>query len=186
MNNNKFLTGQLLISQPKNIDKHFAMTVVLVVQHSETGAWGVVVNRKAKTVKMKHIMDAVGIDYDGDELAYIGGPVEPTRVQVIHTLDWSSANTLKITEDLGITGDVSVLAAISKGEGPKKYKAGVGLSVWSAGQLEGEQSGKAPWTPDHQWLTTSATINLVLSDSIEGLWEEAIDDIVRKRVASLF
>lgn len=180
------LTGQLLVSQPKHTEGHFSKSVILVAQHNDSGAWGVITNRIARTVKLKHIMEAAGIEFDGDEMAYIGGPVEPTRVQVVHTLDWSSSNTLKITDDIGITGDVSVLAAITKGEGPKLYRAGVGLSVWSAGQLDGEQSGVAPWTPDHQWLTTPATVDLVLNGIGEEQWQTAIDACVKHRISELF
>lgn len=186
MNSSKFLTGQLLISQPKSQDNHFSKSVILVAQHNDSGAWGVIINRMARTVKLSHIMEAAGIEFDGEEMAYIGGPVEPTRVQVVHSLDWSSANTLKITDDLGITGDVSVLAAITRGEGPKLYRAGVGLSVWSAGQLDGEQSGVAPWSPDHRWLTTPATVDLVLHGLGEEQWQAAIDASVRNRVSELF
>lgn len=182
----KHLTGQLLVSQPKNTDGHFSKSVVLIAQHDHSGAWGVVINRLARTVKMQHIMEAAKIEYDKDDLAYIGGPVEPTRVQVVHTLDWSSANTLKITDEIGITGDVSVLAAISQNEGPKMYRAGVGLSVWSAGQLDGEQSGLSPWTPEHRWLTIPATIDLMFNNEGDEQWQAAIDATVRQRIAELF
>jgi putative transcriptional regulator len=135
---------------------------------------------------MQAIMSAAGIEYAGNETIYVGGPVEPTRVHVIHTLDWASSSTLKITNDLGITGDVSVLAAISQGQGPKLYRAGVGLAVWSAGQLEGEQSGIEPWTPAHRWLVADATVDLCLTGAGEEQWQRAIDHCVSQRVSSLF
>lgn len=186
MSSTEFLTGQLLISQPKNTDGHFAKSVILVAQHNYAGSWGVVVNRLARTVTMKNIMDAAGISYSKEDMAYIGGPVEPTRVQVVHTLDWSSPNTLKVTDEIGITGDVSVLAAISQNEGPKMYRAGVGLAVWSAGQLDGEQSGQAPWTPEHRWLTTPASAELIFNGVGEEQWQAAIDATVRHRISTLF
>lgn len=186
MSVNEFLTGQLLIAQPANQDGHFAKTVVLVAQHSITGAWGVIVNKPSKTVSMPNIMSAAGIDYAGNEMVYTGGPVEPIRVHVVHSMDWFSSGTLKITENIGITGDLSILSAITAGEGPKFYRAGVGLAVWSAGQLEGEQSGLDPWTPNHRWLTTPATIELCLTGSGEEQWQRAIDTCVNQKISSLF
>lgn len=186
MSTTEFLTGKLLVAQPRHQDGHFAKTAVLVAQHSMSGAWGVVVNRAAKTVNMQAIMHAAGIEYDGNEVIYVGGPVEPTRVHVIHSLDWSSHSTLRITDTIGITGDVSVLAAISAGQGPELYRAGVGLAVWSAGQLEGEQSGIEPWTEKHQWLTTDATIELCLTGAGEEQWQRAINECVNQRIATLF
>ena len=186
MSASDFLTGQLLVAQPRNQDGHFARTTVLIAQHSLSGAWGVIVNRVAKTLTMQSIMAAAGIDYTGDEPIYVGGPVEPTRVHVVHSLDWFSETTLKITDDIGITGDVSVLAAISAGEGPQLYRAGIGLAVWSAGQLEGEQSGLEPWSEKHQWLTTDASMELCLTGGSEEQWQRAINRCVTQRIATLF
>ena len=186
MSTTEFLTGKLLVAQPLHQEGHFAKSTVLVAQHSLSGAWGVVVNRAAKTVNMQAIMNAAGIESNSNETIYVGGPVEPTRVHVIHTLDWTSSSTLKITNDIGITGDVSVLAAIAAGQGPMLYRAGVGLAVWSAGQLEGEQSGLEPWSAKHQWLTTNASIELCLTGGGEEQWQRAINECVNERIASLF
>lgn len=186
MNNPEFLNGKLLISQPKVVVGPFARSVILLANHNITGAWGVIVNHPANSVKMSSIMSAVGIKSKNEELIYIGGPVEPTRVHVIHTLDWFSSTTLRITEEIGITGDLSVLAAISAGQGPALFRTGVGLSAWTAGQLEGEQSGEDPWTTDHRWLITPATIDLCLTGTGDAQWQRAIDRCVNERVSTLF
>jgi putative transcriptional regulator len=186
MSTNEFLTGKLLVAPPRNNEGHFAKSIVLIAQHGINGAWGVVVNRPAKTVTMQAIMSAAGIESSTNEIIYVGGPVEPTRVHVVHTLDWESASTLKINGDLGITGDVSVLAAIAGACGPRMYRAGVGLAVWSAGQLDGEMSGLEPWTANHQWLTTDATMELCLTGGGEEQWQRAINECVNERIASLF
>ena len=186
MSSNEFLTGKILVAPPRHNEGHFSKTVVLVAQHGINGAWGVIMNRPAKTVNMQAIMNAAGIEYHGNETVYVGGPVEPTRVHVVHTLDWTSSSTLKITEDLGITGDISVLAAISQGQGPQLYRAGIGLAVWSAGQLDGEMSGIEPWTPQHQWLTTDANIELCLTGSGEEQWQRSINECVNQKISQLF
>lgn len=186
MSSSENLTGKILVAPPKNNEGHFSKTVVLVAQHGLSGAWGVVVNKPAKTVTMQVIMAAAGIEHGGNETIYVGGPVEPTRVHVIHSLDWVSSGTLKITDELGITGDLSVLAAISQGEGPKLYRAGVGLAVWSAGQLDGEMSGLEPWGPQHQWLATDSNIELCLTGGGEEQWQRAINQCVNQKIAQLF
>lgn len=186
MNNDNFLNGQLIISQPCNQDPYFAKSVILVAQHNDSGAWGVILNRRARTVTMSNIMAVVGIEYAGNEPVFVGGPVEPTRVHVVHTLDWSSPSTLYISDNLGVTGDISILSAISNGTGPKLYKAGIGLSVWGAGQLEGEQSGHEPWTPDHRWLVATATADVCLSGSGEEQWQCAIHSSVQQKISDYF
>lgn len=187
MTYSKNLSGQLLISQPKNQDSFFSKSVVLIAQHNHTGAWGVVVNKLSKTVKIHNIMSAVGIEnYHGNDLVYSGGPVETARVQIVHTLDWQSPTTMEVTKDIGITGDVSILAAISLGKGPKLFRPGVGLSIWRPGQLEGEQSGLEPWTERHRWLTTPATIDLCFDRSGPEQWQLALDHCVNQSIAELF
>lgn len=186
MSSNEFLNGKILVAPPKHLEGHFSKTIVLIAQHSLSGAWGVVVNKQARTVNMQNIMNAAGIEYNGKEEIYVGGPVEPTRVQVVHSLDWHSQSTLRITDQIGITGDLSVLAAIAANDGPKFYRAGVGLAVWSAGQLDGEMSGKEPWTKGHQWLTTDANIELCLTGAGEEQWQRAIDDCINHQIANFF
>lgn len=180
------LSGQILVSQPKNLNPHFAKSIVLVVQHGVNGAWGVVVNKESNTLDVHAVMNAAGIDFKGNLKAYLGGPVEPARVHVVHSMDWFSSSTLQITPDLGITGDMSVLAAIAANEGPKLWRAGVGLAAWSAGQLEGEQSGISPWTPDHRWLVAPATPEICLTGSGEEQWQRAIGHCVNQKIADLF
>ena len=186
MSTSEFLTGPLWVAQPRNKDNHFSKTMVLIAQHGASGAWGVIVNRPAKTLSMQNIMSAAGIEYYGKEPVYVGGPVEPTRVHVVHSLDWSSSNTLKISDDLGITGDISVLAAISQGQGPELYRAGIGLAVWAAGQLEGEQSGLEPWSPKHQWLTADSSIDLCLTGAGEEQWQRGINECVNQSISNFF
>jgi putative transcriptional regulator len=190
----KSLAGQLLIAQPRNNIGHFQKSAIILAQHGPAGAWGVVVNKEAPNVNIKNVMSAAGIDYPERLMTipgkngpiYMGGPVEQTRVHVVHTMDWFASSTIQITDRLGITGEMSVLAAISQEEGPEMWRIGVGLAAWSAGQLDGEQSGILPWTPDHQWLTTPATEDLVLTGSGDEQWQRCIEACVSNKVAELF
>jgi putative transcriptional regulator len=180
------LMGNVLVSQPKNNSPHFSKAVILLAQHGVNGAWGVVVNKEANAVTMKTVMQAAGIEYNGFSNVYVGGPVEPARVHVVHTMDWSSPSTLQITPDLGITGDISILAAIAGNDGPAIWRPGIGLAAWSAGQLDGEMSGISPWTPDHRWLTAPASIDVCLSGTGEEQWQRAISHCVNQKISSLF
>jgi len=180
------LAGNILVTQPKTHSNLFSKAVILVVQHGVNGAWGVTVNREASSLDIRAVMAAAGIEYNNPAKVYVGGPVEPTRVHVVHSLDWSSPSTLPITPELGITGDMSVLAAISQGEGPALYRIGIGLAAWSAGQLEGEMSGQHPWTVDHQWLTAPATSEVCLIGTGEEQWQLAINHCVNQKISTLF
>lgn len=180
------LTGNILVTQPKTNSNHFSKSVILVAQHGVNGAWGVTVNKEANALDIRAVMAAAGIEFNSNQRVYVGGPVEPTRVHVVHSMDWFSSSTLQITPELGITGDVSVLAAISQGEGPALWRVGIGLAAWSAGQLEGEMSGMHPWTQDHQWLMAPANPEICLVGTGEEQWQRAISHCVNQKIATLF
>ena len=191
---NKSLAGHILVSQPKSTNSHFQKSVILVAQHGPAGAWGVIVNKEASRLDLRSVMSAAGIDYPEHLMRIpgkngpvcLGGPVEPSRVHVVHTLDWFSSGTIRITDEIGITGEMSILTAIANDEGPEIWRVGVGLAAWSAGQLDGEMSGVSPWTPDHQWLTCPATVELVLSGNGDEQWQRAIDSCVNTKISEFF
>jgi len=71
------LRGQLLIASPALLDPNFARTVVLVVEHNDEGAMGVVLNRPT-TASVAEAVPALEDLVDDDEPIFAGGPVEPS------------------------------------------------------------------------------------------------------------
>ena len=69
--------GQLLIAGPTLLDPNFWRTVVLVIQHDDEGAFGLVLNRPADTT-IGESVPAIDEVVDGDEPLFIGGPVRPS------------------------------------------------------------------------------------------------------------
>ena len=51
-----FLDGQLLIAMPGMLDDRFARSVIYVCAHSEEGAMGIVVNRRAERVDFSQLL----------------------------------------------------------------------------------------------------------------------------------
>jgi putative transcriptional regulator len=74
--------GQLLIAGPSLIDPNFWRTVVLIVEHSEEGAFGLVLNRPSETLVGEAVPEIEEL-VDPDEPLYIGGPVQPSGVVVL-------------------------------------------------------------------------------------------------------
>ena len=71
------LKGQLLIAAPQLSD-YFRRTVVLVLEHTEEGAMGVVLNRPTETAVAEAVPDLAELAGD-DALVHAGGPVDPKR-----------------------------------------------------------------------------------------------------------
>ena len=74
--------GQLLIAGPTLLDPNFWRTVVLVVEHTEDGALGLVLNRPSETTVGEAVPQLEQL-VDPDEQLFIGGPVQPSSVIVL-------------------------------------------------------------------------------------------------------
>jgi putative transcriptional regulator len=127
--------GQLLIAGPALLDPNFWRTVVLVVEHNEEGALGVVLNRPSETT----VLDAVSqLDelVDPDEPMFIGGPVQPSSVIVVAQFEDPSDAAVVAFEDIGVLGAGSSPDEIAGGI--RRARAFVGHAGWGPGQLDGE------------------------------------------------
>jgi len=175
------LQGQILIAQPSANSTFFAESVVLVCEHHKDGAWGLMLNKPSQQVGVSEIARDIKLDYDGDEPVYIGGPVHTDGLHFIHTPDCLASNTFWVTNTLCVTSSVSILREIIAGRGPKHWRMCLGLSSWSPGQLEGEQSGKHPWTEQHRWLTQPVPKN-VLELPPQHLWKAQTHNAIESSV----
>ena len=152
------LAGQLLVASPQLRDPNFLRTVVLMIQHSEEGALGVVLNRPGgKTVR--EVWDMIDFDpVERDDVVYVGGPV-PGPIIAVHT-DEELADHPIGAGLFASTQNTSVDALVRQGDHPVRLYSG--HSGWGGGQLEGELEVGG-------WLTTGATIDDAFADP-ETLW----------------
>lgn len=180
------LTGHILCAQPKSIDPYFARSVIAIASHSAQNSWGIMVNKLHANLTISNVMESVGIEYKDDSSVYVGGPVEPGRIHVIHSLDWTGLTTIAITPEIGITGDLSILTAIASGQGPNLYRIVAGLCVWGPNQLDGEYRGLPPWKPEHRWLDAPATIESIFNQNGNNQWEKSIEIVANSVISTWF
>src|SRR5437763_13925618 len=124
--------GQLLIAGPPLIDPNFWRTVVLIVEHSEDGALGLVLNRPSETT-VGEAVEELGELVGEDERLFIGGPVQPSAVIVLAQFEDPGAAALMAFDDVGVLGTGSGHEQLS-GE-VREARAFVGHAGWGAGQL---------------------------------------------------
>jgi putative transcriptional regulator len=127
------LRGKLLIAAPTLAD-FFRRTVVLVVDHSEEGAMGVVLNRPSE-VEVADAVAPLAELVEPGEVVWVGGPVSPNSAVVLAEFEQpEAAITL-------VDGDVGVLALEEDVDGApptKRTRVFAGYAGWAPGQLEGE------------------------------------------------
>jgi putative transcriptional regulator len=178
--------GYLLASHPKRRDGTLRRSSMLILDHDETGAIGLQINKQFTELTFQTVMKNVGFPIVDDRPLYTGGQESVNRIHVIHSLDWYTANTTKINDNIGVSHDVSVLAAISKNEGPDYFRVVAGFTRWLPGHLEGEILGEDPWDITDVWTFSPATIETVFNlDDIEQ-WHKIIEESSKLQVASWF
>ena len=124
------LRGQLLIAAPSLFD-YFRRTVVLVVEHSEEGAMGVMLNRVSETTVGEAVPALAGLTGDED-LVRIGGPVSPESVVALGEFeDLDEAAT-------GLVGTLGLLDPDSPDPSLRRLRVYAGYAGWGPSQLEGE------------------------------------------------
>ena len=127
--------GQLLIAGPALHDPNFWRTVVLIVEHNDEGALGVVLNRPSETVVLEAVAQLERL-VDPDEPVFIGGPVQPSSVIVLAEFEDPSDAAVVAFEDVGVLGTASPLDELAAGV--RRARAFVGHAGWGAGQLDAE------------------------------------------------
>jgi len=130
------LRGKLLIAGPTLLDPNFARTVVLVGEHNDDGALGVVLNRASETTVADAVPDLADL-VGHEDVVHVGGPVQANAVLVLAEYE-DPGDAPQI-----VTGDVGFLA-VEEGELPlesiRRARVFAGYAGWGAGQLESELS----------------------------------------------
>ena len=76
------LEGQLLIASPALLDPNFRRAVVLITEHSDEGAAGLVLNRPSPASVSELVPELEPLVED-EEQVWLGGPVQPNAVLVL-------------------------------------------------------------------------------------------------------
>jgi len=124
------LRGQLLIAAPSLFD-YFRRTVILVIEHTEEGAMGVVLNRPSETT-VAEAVSALAELADEDDFVRVGGPVAPEAVVALGDFeDPNDAGT-------NVVGSLGLLDPDQPDPALRRLRVYAGYAGWGPGQLDGE------------------------------------------------
>ena len=154
------LAGQFLIASPRLVDPNFAKAVVLMVQHGEEGALGLIVNRPLETSVEEICEKVLETPCAAEGVLYQGGPCEGP-LMVVHTHGSRSDIDVKDGVHFSTERD-SIEWLLRYNEAPIKYF--VGYSGWAAGQLENEMESGS-------WFTLPAEEEQIFQAG-EELWSK--------------
>jgi putative transcriptional regulator len=158
------LRGQLLIASPALRDPNFHRTVVLLAEHGEEGAMGLVLNRPSDaaaaeaTPTLAHLVEA-------DAVVHVGGPVEPQAVIVLAEFDDPAEAAAVVFGDVGFVpaeADTDEL-----GEHTRRVRLFAGYAGWGPGQLEAELE-------EESWIVEEPLAEDVFTATPDGLWSAVL------------
>jgi len=156
--------NHFLIAMPGMTDSRFTRSVTYLCEHNEDGAMGLVINQAAD-MSYKELFNHLELDhtYENDEPLVAGGPVQKERGFVLHSNDKSWETTLRVSDDISITGSKDILADIANNNGPKNVLIALGYAGWRAGQLEMEIT-------KNTWLTVPAEKEVIFDTPLQDRW----------------
>ena len=155
------LRGKLLLASPTMADPNFARSVVLIAEHTEDGAMGLVLNRPAATTVSEAVPDLAWLTEE-DAQVYVGGPVAETAVIVLAEFLRPDLAGALVEPDLGFIG--------ADADDPEQLEGAVtrarvfaGHAGWGPGQLEGELSEDA-------WIVEPPKREEIFTEEPDDLW----------------
>ncbi len=164
------LVGQLLVASPQITEAVFSHTVILIVQHTDQGALGIVINQPFEQKTIASLLADIGKKDDsvqGSIDVFAGGPMEPGVGFIVHSIDYHRAETQPIDSRIALTASTEVLRDMGHGKGPKKSLVAFGYAGWGPGQIEVELAR-------HDWITIPEDPDLLFDDDRKKVWDDAM------------
>lgn len=166
---NDSLTGKLMVATPGMDDPNFEHTVILMVEHHEQGALGLVLNRPT-TTRIDEVWGQISdLPCTLDQALLRGGPC-PGPLMLLH--DRTEHAQVRVCEGVCFSTEQPLVEEVlSEQAGPIRFF--LGYAGWGPGQLESELS-------QGTWLVTRASAQVVFDpDADDGLWMRVITSIDR-------
>ncbi|MDY5785693.1 MULTISPECIES: YqgE/AlgH family protein [unclassified Corynebacterium] len=164
--------GSLLVAAPGMLSEEFARTVVLVLEHSSEGTFGIVLNRRSEAA-VQNVLPEWAPLVAAPQAFYLGGPVRPEAGVAVGV----TANGVVIDEHPQFTRLANRLVHLDLNANPSEIaehlegvRIFVGTSQWDAGQLDDEISRG-------DWFVAPALPSDVVAPAAADLW----GDVMRRQ-----
>jgi putative transcriptional regulator len=159
------LRGKLLVASPALLDPNFRRTVVLIAEHNEEGAMGVVLNRESE-LEVDDAAPPLAELVEPGAHVLEGGPVQPTAVVVMAEFEDTGAAATLVIDDIGFVAAEADFDSL--GTAVRRVRVFAGLSGWGPGQLESELERD-------DWIVEAATPEDVFGEDVDDLWSSVLE-----------
>lgn len=158
------LRGQLLVAAPSLLDPNFHRTVVLVGEHGDEGAMGVVLNRPSEITVGEAAPPLTDLA-DPGALIHVGGPVQQQAIVVLGEFDEPERAGVLVFGTVGfLPGEIEDAAELGE---LTRVRVFAGYAGWGPGQLEDELE-------ELSWIVEPALPDDVFTTEPEDLWSAVL------------
>ena len=164
--------GTLLAAWPDLLDPNFMHSVVLICDHTDEGAYGLVTNRESEFTVGELLSDHELLAAS-DFPVHLGGPVDHTRLQFVHIVPDRISGGVSIDGRLWLGGDLEEVARLlgeDRELALRSVRFFLGYSGWGVGQLEGELDAGS-------WLPAPPAMDAIFGESGESTWRRVVRSV---------
>ena len=163
--------GKILISEPFLCDATFGRSVILLIDHSEEGSMGLIINKQLP-IFVNDIIEE--LKYMDDIPLYKGGPVSTDTLFYLHTLA-EIPGALPICKGLYLNGDFDEIKKyILQGNRMEdRIRFFLGYSGWDGKQLDTE-------IKENTWIVSKEENDYLMHSETKGMWKEALEKLGSK------
>jgi putative transcriptional regulator len=163
----KTLAPGLLLAMPQLGDPNFHRSVVLMIEHGDSGSMGLVINRGAP-LTLGELARGQSMQISSErnqQPVFVGGPVEPHRGFILHD-DETISEKHTVLPGLFLSVTLDALSPLLQNPAPR-VRFCLGYAGWGPKQLEQEMAAGS-------WLFAEATASAILDGNPSQLWEETL------------
>ncbi len=157
--------GRLAVATPDLGDPNFSHTVVLLLEHGDDGALGIVLNRPSD-VAVAEALPGWEALAASPPVVFVGGPVESSAIVALG-VGAPPAPDDSWTTIVGDLRAVDLTADPDESEGIETIRVFAGYAGWAPGQLDDEVEAGG-------WFVIDAEASDVLTDEPDLLWRRVL------------
>ncbi|MBA2740651.1 MAG: YqgE/AlgH family protein [Actinobacteria bacterium] len=157
------LKGHLLVAAPSLIDPNFRRSVVLLGEHGDDGALGLILNRASDSTVDAAVPELTAL-VDGNESIHVGGPVQPSAIVILAEFAEPERAESLVLADIGFVpaeSDPELLGEL------RRARVFAGYAGWGPGQLDDELG-------EGSWIVEPAVPEDVFTTDPDDLWSEVL------------
>lgn len=164
---NESMKGKFLIATPALRDPNFSEGVVFLCEHTEKGAFGLIINKKSELKAETHFKHLGHHEAVKHLDLFIGGPVHTNHILILCRSKDSFLNETRIVDDIVLLSSIpeSQASELFDENNRDNLRLYLGCAGWGENQLESEIASGA-------WKILSSKPEMIFSINPEKVWKE--------------